>query len=382
MRKLRVLQVVNVRWFNATAWYALYLSRMLQEAGHEVLVLGLENTGSLAKAAEWGLKTASLPLNSYRPWDMLAAWRSLRRLIRDYKPNLVNCHRGEGFVLFCLLRIFDGGFALVRTRGDQRLPRNNLFNRLLYTRAADALIASNSRIAGIFLKKFAANPERVFTVLGGVDTDVFYPDQEAGLAVRDALGYGPEDFVVGLLGRLDPVKGHKVLIQALGLLRVRHPDRFNVRLLCLGPPSELKEKDILRLAEEAGLAGRVQATGWVSDVRAHINALDLGVLSSVSSEAIARAALEIMACDVPLLSCDIGVMPDILPPEVLVPPGDAPALSLALERCWPDPRDSRQALQVLENMRLAGREALKELRAGDFLEQSLRAYAVALSSRN
>ncbi|MCL1889683.1 MAG: glycosyltransferase [Desulfovibrionaceae bacterium] len=382
MRKLRVLQVVNVRWFNATAWYALYLSRMLQEAGHEVLVLGLENTGSLAKAAEWGLKSATLPLNSYRPRDMLATWGGLRRLIRGYKPDLINCHRGEGFVLFCLLRMLEGGFALVRTRGDQRPPRNNPFNRLLHTRAADALIASNSRIAGIFLEKFAADPERVFTVLGGVDTDAFYPDQEAGMAARAALGYGPEDFVVGLLGRLDPVKGHKVLIQALGLLRDRHPDRFNVCLLCLGAPSELKENDILRLAEEAGLAGRARVTGWVPDVRAHINALDLGVLSSVSSEAIARAALEIMACGVPLLSCDIGVMPDILPPEMLVPPGDAPALSLALERCWPDPRDPRQTLQVLENMRQAGRKALEGLSAGDFLEQSLRAYAVALSSRN
>ena len=38
---LRVIQVVNVRWFNATAWYGLFLSRLLKDAGHEVLVLGL-----------------------------------------------------------------------------------------------------------------------------------------------------------------------------------------------------------------------------------------------------------------------------------------------------------------------------------------------------
>ncbi|MDP3425791.1 MAG: glycosyltransferase family 1 protein, partial [Humidesulfovibrio sp.] len=41
-----VFQVVNVRWFNATAWYGLYLSRLLQEAGHRVVVLTLDGTES------------------------------------------------------------------------------------------------------------------------------------------------------------------------------------------------------------------------------------------------------------------------------------------------------------------------------------------------
>jgi hypothetical protein len=39
--KLRLIQVVNVRWVNATAWYALFLARLLKEAGHQVLTLGL-----------------------------------------------------------------------------------------------------------------------------------------------------------------------------------------------------------------------------------------------------------------------------------------------------------------------------------------------------
>ncbi|MDR2503161.1 MAG: glycosyltransferase [Deltaproteobacteria bacterium] len=373
MRKLRIIQVVNVRWFNATAWYGLFLSRLLKEAGHEVLVLGLGGTESFAKAEAWGLKPKSLPLNSRRPWKAWGLWRSLRRVVREFKPDLVNCHRGESFALWALVKYMEGGFALVRTRGDQRPPRNDIFNRLLHTRSADILIVSNTATADIFLDYFNANPERVFTITGGVDTGVFYPDAEAGRVARTSLGWGPEDFVVGLLGRLDPVKGHEILIKALGRLKNRLKERFNCKFLCLGMDSEMSEADVKRLCRESGIENNVVVTGRVDDVRAWLNALDLGVLSSVASEAIARAALEILACGKPLLSSDIGVMPDILPSEFLTPLADIQALSEALERCMLD-RD------FLERLRLAGQEAIKSLRAEDFLENTLAAYAKALAA--
>lgn len=51
---MRSIQVVNVRWFNATAWYGMYLSRLLLEGGHEVLVLGLPGTLSARKGRNGG----------------------------------------------------------------------------------------------------------------------------------------------------------------------------------------------------------------------------------------------------------------------------------------------------------------------------------------
>ena len=47
---------------------------------------------------------------------------TLHRLLRKFKPHVVNCHRGEGFFLWAMLRQRMNSFALVRTRGDQRPP--------------------------------------------------------------------------------------------------------------------------------------------------------------------------------------------------------------------------------------------------------------------
>lgn len=369
MGKIRSIQVVNVRWFNATAWYGLYLSSLLRGAGHETLVLALPGTATFRKAEEWGLEPLALPLNSLGPLELPRLHGRLARLLGDFKPQLVNCHRGESFALWGLLKR-RGGYALVRTRGDRRPPKNNLPNRLLHKRAADAVIATNSGTARDLIAGLGLAPEKVFTVLGGVDTGRFYPDKAAGAALRASLGIAPEEFVLGLLGRLDPVKGHEVLIRAAGEAQRARPER-RLRLLCIGADSHLSKADLEGLAERAGLGGSILVTGRVDKVADYINALDLGVLASVGSEAIARAALEIMACQVPLLSSDVGVMPDLLPREELAPVHDAGALARGIVKGLDDPA-------WLERLRASGRAALAGLTPEAFLRQTLQVYAYAL----
>ena len=64
---MRIFQVINVRWFNATAWYALTLSRLLADAGHEVLVLTQADTDTDRKAREMGLDTVAVGPQHHQP---------------------------------------------------------------------------------------------------------------------------------------------------------------------------------------------------------------------------------------------------------------------------------------------------------------------------
>lgn len=372
MQKIRSIQVVNVRWFNATAWYGMYLSRLLREAGHETIVLGLGGTASFRRAEEWGLEPLALPLNSSNPLKLASLYQQLGKIVADFKPDIVNCHRGEAFILWGMLRQ-KGGYALVRTRGDQRLPKKGLPNRLLHQRSADALIATNSRTAEALSQRLGITPEALFTILGGVDTASFYPDGEAGAAVRRQLGFAADEFVVGLLGRLDSVKGHKVVMRALGEIRKTRP-QSKFRFLCIGAPSQFSVADIIDMATAAGIGDRIAVTGLVDNVRGYINALNLGVLASVGSEAIARAALEIMACRVPLLSTDVGVMPDLLPSDLTVRIGDAGGMAEAIVRCMDEAGH-------LEKLALAGDVTMRSLRPEDFLNKTLAAYKTAIDRR-
>ena len=375
---LRVIQVVNVRWFNATAWYGVELARLLAGAGHPSLVVGLEGTAPLVKATELGLDTLALPLNTTNPLRLPGLLAAMDKTLARFRPDLVNCHRGEAFVFWAALKQRHP-FALVRTRGDQRLPRNTLLNRRLHSRAADAVVATNSAMARHFREQLGIPPERLHTILGGVDRQRFAFNPQARAAVRAACGYTDADCVVGLLGRFDAVKGQKETLDALASLVAQGLD--HLRLLLIGFTTATRQEEVEAWIRERGLERQVRITGRVDEVPAYLAALDLGLVASQGSEAIARAALEIMACQRPLIATSVGVMPDLLPAEALVPPGDGAALSHLLGRAATDPA-WREKLATQCAARMQGTGAPHSgLGDNDFLAASLSMYHAALRIR-
>lgn len=356
---MRVAQVVNVRWHNATAWYGLALARLFRDAGHQAVVLGLPGTPPLAQAQAMGLPVAPLPLNDASPLALGRLWRDLNRFLDDFRPDVVDCHRGEAFVLWGLLRRLRPSFRLVRTRGDQRPPRNNLPNRWLHAHACDAVVATNSAMFRHCRDRLRVPAPLLRLNLGGVDRRRFAFDATGRERVRAEFGVVPGETVVGLLGRFDRVKGQRELIQAVSLLRRQGRP---VRLLLIGFETATAQSEVEAWLREFDVADAAAITGRRADVAACLSALDVGVVASLWSEAIARAALEIMSCGVPLLSTRVGVMPDLVSEAALVPPGDPAALAALLDRCMADPAfpaalraEQAQTMADLSDERFYGR---------------------------
>jgi glycosyltransferase involved in cell wall biosynthesis len=362
---MRSIQVVNVRWFNATAWYGMYLSRLLLENGHDVLVLGLPDTLCARKGEEWGLPMRLINLNTTTPWGIAALYAKLKRLVGEFKPDVVNCHRGESYLLWGLLKKELKSFRLVRTRGDQRLPKANLVNRWLHNDVSDAVITTNSPMTRHFRDVFKVPPNKLHQILGGVDTSAFYPDPAARARIRAEFGYGDSDFVVGLLGRFDRVKGQRELIRAVA--KLHREGMANIRLLLLGFDSATPESKVRGWITEHGLDSVTTITGKRPDIAACLNALDLGVVASLWSETIARAALEIMATDVPLISTNVGVMPDLLQAAALFAPGDVNALADRIHQVAAN-------AELTDSLRREQRLRMRDLSGHDFLAKTLTIY--------
>ncbi len=373
---MRTIQVVNVRWYNATAWYGVTLAHALQRAGHESLVAGLEGTPPLNRARELNLPTIALPFNAQTPLKLFRLWRRMDELIWNFRPDIVNCHRGEAFLLWALLKQ-KYGFGLVRTRGDRRLPRGGVVNRWLYCNSADAVIATNSLMTRHFRQTFRVSEKKLHTILGGVDTVRFHADAADRSAQRSFYGFSDADIVMGLLGRMDEVKGIRETLLALARARTLSPEAKALRFLIIGFDSQFSSEDIVCWTKEAGLGELgeiVQITGRVEKPEAVINALDFGILASLGSEAIARAALEIMASGIPLISSTTGVMPDLIPSKYCFEPGDISAMAermiQILNPVW------RKELATFCKARVLN----GGLRVEDFLKQTLEVYEKILRS--
>ncbi|MFW5837347.1 MAG: glycosyltransferase family 4 protein [Desulfovibrionaceae bacterium] len=369
---MRILQVANVRWFNATAWYALSLADLVRQAGHESLVVTLADTETDERARELSLPVANLNLNTNNPLALASTAADMVRLLKKFQPDVVNCHRGEAFFLWALLRRLGFPYRLARTRGDQRLPKSDFVNRWMHDAVADAVVATNRRMAEHFRNHMRISPEKLWIIRGGVDAERFAFDPAGRQRVREEFGFTDEHVVVGVAGRFDTVKGQKEVIQAVA--RLRHDlEMTKVRLLLAGFESALSESQVRRWLAEHRLEDAAAVTGLRSDVAACYSAMDLAVVGSLWSEAIARAPLELMAAGRPIVSTDVGVLPDLLDPEALVPAGDVPALTLKLVEAikYEDLRQRMLARQKL---------TLSQHTREEFLRRSLSLYQGLLES--
>lgn len=175
--------------------------------------------------------------------------------------------------------------------------------------------------------------ERVTVLRRGVDTDLFSPGDRT--AARTRLGLPPTVPIAIWVGRMVPIKGVSVLIDAW---REMSSLRFGARLYLVG--SGPLKAQLRRAVEKQGLADQVLFV----DPQPHsalpdwYRSADLTVLPSLS-EGTPNVLLESLACGTPFVASDVGSIRGLTsaPERDLVPPGDPETLGATLKRQIADP---------------------------------------------
>jgi len=150
---------------------------------------------------------------------------------------------------------------------------------------------------------------------------------------------GDDEQVVIAVGRLSCQKGHAVLFDAVPDILRRFPKTVFV-LVGDGPARQ----ELARQAERMGIQRRVRFLGTRPDVFRLLAAADVFVMPSLS-EGMPVALLEAMGMGLPLVASALdGIASVITDGEqgVLVPPGDAEALAVALQELLARPELRRQ----------------------------------------
>jgi glycosyltransferase involved in cell wall biosynthesis len=201
--------------------------------------------------------------------------------------------------------------------------------------ASARTVAVSASLARALSRDLWFTRPRLLTIPNGV----LYA-KPARVTLRAELGLGPKDRLVVAIGNLYPVKGHQHLIDALALLKDRHPT-----LHCaIGGRGEL-ESELASRARDYGMSHRVHLLGLRSDVAAVLAAADVFAMPSLS-EGLPLALLEAMFAGCPIVATDVGEVSTALAQGgagVVVEPGNPPALAAAIDRLLSNPD---QALQL------------------------------------
>lgn len=200
---------------------------------------------------------------------------------------------------------------------------------------AGCVVASTPVEAAELIEHYSANPERLCVSPPGVDHSVFLPGSKT--EARKSLGVDPDRATVGFVGRIQPLKGIDVAIQAVGSL----PD---VDLLIVGGPSGpagSTELDHLKSLAEVAAPGRVDFRPPLAHqrVRDVYRAVDVMVVPS-RSESFGLVAAEAQACGTPVVAAAVGGLPFVVADErsgYLVDGHDPDAYAGAISRILSDP---------------------------------------------
>jgi glycosyltransferase involved in cell wall biosynthesis len=327
---VNILHIEDEPWDSGMAHYAQTLAVEQARAGHVVEFWGRVDSPVLTQGRALGL--------TVRGWPAGAAgalsWASQRRQAAAFSPRVINAHTGSAHAT-ALALAFKRPCAVVRTRGDARPPKAGPFTRFVAGRT-DAFIAVNRPLEAALKAAFPG--AKVALVAQGIDG----PDEAADL---------PGAPVVGMVARFDKVKGHEILIDAIARMKSRVP---GLRARCAGDGLLLER--LRWQLKPAGLEGMVDFPGRVEDKWAFMAASRVGVIPSLGSEAVSRAALEWMSLGRALVASRVGGLPDLVEDGVtglLVPPGDSKALSDALAKLLLDP-------ELAETFGRAGRARWEE----------------------
>ncbi len=147
-------------------------------------------------------------------------------------------------------------------------------------------------------------PRRGATVIiNGIDTEVFRRARSQGLALRRRWGISDSQLLVGLVGRLSPMKDHNTFLEAAATVAKLRPA---LRFVCIGAGPRRRAAKLRRQAEALGLGDRLVWAGEVQKMCDAYNALDVLASSSAYGEGFSNVLAEGMACELPVVATDCG----------------------------------------------------------------------------
>jgi glycosyltransferase involved in cell wall biosynthesis len=270
-------------------------------------------------------------------WDILGFFFRLLDQLKISQPDILHGYLGESNIVSILVKPFFPSTQIIWGIRASNMPidQYGLVGRTLaqleiFLSAFTDLIIVNSHCGRDHCLSQGYAAAKMVVISNGIDTEKFQPDLLTGAKVRAEWGVAETTTLVGLVGRLDPMKDHPTFLTAAAQLASTRQD---LQFVCVGVGSAEYAAELVQLAQDLGIADRVIWAGGRSDMSAVFNALNLVCSASAYGEGFPNIIGEAMACGVPCVVTDVGdsawIVGDL---GSVVPPQNAEALKIALAK--------------------------------------------------
>lgn len=328
----RVLRILNRMAVGGPVLNATYLSKYLSPEFETLLVVGQreqhEKSASFI-AQQLGVDVVIVPQmqRAVSPVNDYAAFQAIRKLIKDFDPDVVHTHASKPGVLGRLAASVQSVPAIVHTFHGHSfhsyfssLTSNFYINTERFlARKSSAIVAISDTQKKELVEKFRIAPEEKFRMIQlGLDLDKFTEDQDAKRKTfRTEFDVADDEIAIGIIGRLVPVKNHSLFLKAVA--HVVNSSSKKIKAFVIGDGETRKaletEAALLGLSfsveTDAAHPHPLVFTSWRSDVDVINAGLDIVALTSLN-EGTPVSLIEAQAANKPIVSTRVGGISDIV----------------------------------------------------------------------
>jgi L-malate glycosyltransferase len=303
------LKVLHLNAGVETGGGMVHILQLLHHFDQADMILGLFEKGLIYdKAIEKGIKVVLFKQRSRMDFKLL---KKIIHLIDEENLEIVHTHGPRANFYGCFLKRRRPRIKWIITVHSN--PRHDFLGKGLIGKAftflhlwalkkPDHYLAISSRFKD-FLISEGIEEKKITTIYNGID---FSTNPNCSTISREALNVLEDDFLMIMVARLCPVKGHHIVFQALKELIMIHP---NIKLLVVG--DGFLEEELKKFVQKIGIADSVIFLGHRDDVDSLYKISDIKVLSSFS-ESFPLVLLEAARAKKPVITTDVGGVRDLI----------------------------------------------------------------------
>jgi glycosyltransferase involved in cell wall biosynthesis len=288
-------------WGGGEKWH-FEMADALRKAGYDVTMLAREGKDLYKRSLAANIRTLPIVITNLSFSNPFRLWL-LFRFFRNEKPDAVILNfsadvKAAGFAAHCA-----GVRHIIYRRGSAIPIRNTFLNRLLYKKVITAIIANSFETRRTILhhnsRLFPA--DQIAVIYNGIQLDQFDSMPSEPMYQRQK-----DEVIIGNAGRLVFQKGQHYLVD-MALMLKKKAVNFKILIAGEGP----LEESLREMAVNAGVADHMVFLGFVGNIKAFMENIDIFVLTSVW-EGFGYVLVEAMACQKPVVAFNISSNPEIV----------------------------------------------------------------------
>ncbi len=322
MKKIKIIRIQSRIVIGGPAIHTRILSEKLNPNKYQTILIGGTNSADekslVDELVSKNIDCRIIPEmgRDIHFYDDLISFYKLFKIIKQEKPQIVHTHTAKAGALgrFAAYiarvpiifhtfhgNVFSGYFGNFKTKIFLFLEK------ILAKMSTKIIVISSEQRKDICERYLIAPAKKTVTIPLGFEWEGFDKKSKNGVSLREHFSINPNKKMIGIVGRLVPIKNHRLFIDVANKILHRCQDQFHFIIIGDGELAPvLKQK-----CKALGIADSITFAGWQKVNKNLYQEFDLTLLTS-NNEGTPVAIIESLAAGIPVISTNVGGVPDIM----------------------------------------------------------------------